>query len=63
MAIDVTRTNVRAITIPEGSVRRIMQGSQTLWSKIKTTTYTFSVKAENAEGYDIKEFTIKVLEV
>ena len=55
--------NVKSITIPEGSVRRIFHGDQTIWSKIKTTTYTFSVKAENAEGYDIKEFSVKVDEL
>jgi len=55
--------SVTAVTIPEGSVRRILQGETVLWSKIKTTTYTFTVKAENAEGYDMREFTIKVLGV
>lgn len=52
--------NVTAVTIPEGRVSKILQGETILWSKIKIVTYTFTVKAENNEGYTEKTFTIRI---
>ncbi len=54
--------NVAAVTIPQGSVRRISQSGVTLWEKDAGGKYTFTVTATNAAGSDSKQLSITIAE-